>query len=175
LSSTNIYKILIATSLLIISSYISFDIDLSTLNIPISAQSLAVILISYILRLRKGMIAVGLYLLLGAVGLPVFSDFKSGLNILTGPSGGYLYGFLLSVFLMETVFVKLRGKEFWRIFTYMLVATVLILFFGGLHLSFSYNLEIVMNSGIIPFLPGAFIKILIATMIVYYLEAKNHL
>ncbi|NLD52541.1 MAG: biotin transporter BioY, partial [Clostridiales bacterium] len=61
--------------------------------IPINLALLAVYLTAFVLEGRGAMLAVGLYLLLGAVGLPVFAGFKGGLHALVGNTGGYLLGY----------------------------------------------------------------------------------
>ena len=67
--------------------------------VPFTMQTFAVFCALLLLGGRRGSLAVGLYLLLGAVGLPVFSGFKAGLGALLGPTGGYLLGFLLGALL----------------------------------------------------------------------------
>lgn len=64
--------------------------------IPFTMQTFAVFLTLLLLGGKRGTVAITLYLLLGAVGLPVFSGFRGGLAALTGPTGGYLWGFLLT-------------------------------------------------------------------------------
>lgn len=64
-------------------------------TIPFTLQSFGVCLLAALLGLRRGTLAVLIYLLLGAAGLPVFSGFKAGLGVLIGVTGGYLLGFLL--------------------------------------------------------------------------------
>lgn len=64
-------------------------------GVPITLQTLAVALCGYCLKWKYGLAAVGTYLLLGGIGLPVFSGFGGGFGWLLGPSGGFLFGFLL--------------------------------------------------------------------------------
>ena len=64
------------------------------LPVPFTLQTLALFLTLCILGGRKGTYTVGVYLLLGLVGLPVFSGFQGGAGVLLGASGGYLAGFL---------------------------------------------------------------------------------
>ena len=62
--------------------------------VPVSLSTMAVFLCVYALGLRDGCAAVGLYILLGAFGLPVFSGFSGGIAKLSGPTGGYIIGYL---------------------------------------------------------------------------------
>lgn len=67
--------------------------------IPFTMQTLAVLTVAALLGAGKGIAAVGVYLLLGAVGAPVFSGFRAGVQALVGPTGGYLIGFLFTALL----------------------------------------------------------------------------
>ena len=64
-------------------------------GVPLTLQTFAVALGGFLLGPGYGALAVGVYLLLGAAGLPVFSGFVGGLGRLAGPTGGFLWGFLL--------------------------------------------------------------------------------
>jgi biotin transport system substrate-specific component len=65
-------------------------------TVPATLQILALVLIALVMPRREAAFAVGVYLLVGAVGLPVFSGMRGGLAVLTGPTGGYLFGFLVA-------------------------------------------------------------------------------
>ena len=62
--------------------------------VPISFTNLAIYLSVFVLGMKKGTVSYIVYLLLGMVGLPVFSGFTGGLGKLAGPTGGYLAGFI---------------------------------------------------------------------------------
>lgn len=63
-------------------------------GMPLTLQTFAVALCGSVLGWRRGLASVGIYLLLGAVGLPVFASFRGGLGVLLGLTGGFLFGFL---------------------------------------------------------------------------------
>ena len=71
-----------------------FSIPVPISPVPISLTNLVICFMAYVLGARRGTAACGLYLLLGAVGMPVFGGFSGGLGTLLGPTGGYLIGFL---------------------------------------------------------------------------------
>lgn len=64
--------------------------------IPFTMQNFAVYLTLHVLGGRKGTVSVCIYLLLGAMGLPVFANFTSGIGVVIGPNGGYMMGWILS-------------------------------------------------------------------------------
>lgn len=63
--------------------------------VPITLQTFAVFLTLLLLGGRRGLIAICVYLLLGAVGLPVFTGFRGGMGVLAGATGGYIIGFMM--------------------------------------------------------------------------------
>lgn len=67
--------------------------------VPVSMQPFFVFLTGFALGPRRGAMAVGLYLLAGTLGLPVFAGGRSGLGHLFGPTGGYIFGWLAAVWL----------------------------------------------------------------------------
>lgn len=64
-------------------------------TVPVTMQSFAVCVIAALLGLRCSLWSVSLYILLGAVGAPVFALFQGGVAVLLGASGGYIFGFLI--------------------------------------------------------------------------------
>jgi len=71
-------------------------VPVGALGVPITIQTLAVMLTGLVLGAGRGFAAVGLYVLLGLAGLPIFSGGRSGLGILAGPSAGYIIAFPLA-------------------------------------------------------------------------------
>lgn len=71
--------------------------------VPFTLQTLMLVLITLILTPREAIATVGGYLLLGAIGLPVFSGLTGGFGVLLGPTGGFLMGFLAGVLLLALV------------------------------------------------------------------------
>lgn len=85
--------IFIALMAAIIAVLSQFSIPMPT-GMPLTLQTFAIALCGSVLGVRKGPAAVGVFLLLGAVGLPVFSSFRGGLGVLMGLTGGFLFGFV---------------------------------------------------------------------------------
>ena len=66
------------------------------MTVPVTMQTFAVCLVAALFGWKAGLYAVACYIMLGAVGLPVFSGFRGGFGVLLGPTGGYIAGFLLT-------------------------------------------------------------------------------
>ncbi len=82
------------TAIICVTAQISF----ATPTVPITLQILGVCLCGYTLSIKQSLAAVVTYLLMGAVGLPVFSNFRGSVQILLGPAGGFLFGFIILAF-----------------------------------------------------------------------------
>jgi biotin transport system substrate-specific component len=87
-------SILIATGALFI--YLTSLIVVPHDPVPWTGQTFGVLMVGGALGLRRGLLAVALYVLLGYVGLPFFAEGKSGASIILGPTGGYLIGFIVA-------------------------------------------------------------------------------
>lgn len=88
------------TCLLIICSFITVPFA-----VPFTLQTFAVFAALLFLGGKRGLISVALYIAMGALGLPVFSGFRGGIGHLAGPTGGYIFGFLLTA-LIYLIFEK---------------------------------------------------------------------
>ncbi|MDR3308309.1 MAG: biotin transporter BioY [Coriobacteriales bacterium] len=79
--------------------------------IPFTLQTLMLVLVVLILTPAESLVAVGGYLLLGALGLPVFAGFRGGLGVLVGPTGGFLLGFFVGTLIFALIRIALRKRE----------------------------------------------------------------
>ncbi len=98
--------------------------------VPVTLQTFAVFLAVAVLGGRRGSLAVGMYILTGAVGVPVFSGFRGGLGTLLGVTGGYIIGFLFSVLFMWGMEV-LFGKKQWVFTISMIIGLAVCYAFGS--------------------------------------------
>ncbi|HSK46573.1 MAG TPA: biotin transporter BioY [Coriobacteriia bacterium] len=89
--TTNLVTAALVAALLAASAWITIPVG----AVPVTLQVFFVVLAALLLPPRWAMASMGLYLALGAAGLPIFSGANGGLGVLLGPTGGYLWGFLL--------------------------------------------------------------------------------
>lgn len=128
--------------------------------VPISLGTLGVYLSILLIGKKKSLAAVGLYLLLGFVGLPVFANYSSGPEVLLGPSGGYLIGYLLIV-LVSSLVIRDNNQSRIKTFLALGLGTVFCYFLGTLYLSYQASLDFKASLlvGVLPFIPGDTLKI----------------
>ena len=98
--------------------------------VPITGQTLAVFLVALTLGWRLGGAAVGLYLLEGALGLPVFAGFSGGIAKFAGPTGGFLIGFLVAALAIGWLAERGWTRNVLLTAAAMLIGTVLIYALG---------------------------------------------
>lgn len=140
-----------------------FSILLPFSPIPLSLGTLAIYFCVLVLGMKKGTLSVVLYLLLGLVGLPVFSGFTGGIGKLLGPTGGYIVGYVLLALVCGFFADRFPNRKvFWLLG--ILLGTALCYLFGTLWLSYQASLTFsqALLSSVVPFLPGDMIKIALA-------------
>ncbi len=135
--------------------------------VPVVLQNLFVFLAGLLLGSRWGVASVGVYLLAGALGLPVFAGGIGGIGRLAGPTGGYLVGFLPAVFVIGLITEKAKDGVLIEVMA-MVCGTVIIYLFGvtWLKLLTRMTLSKTLAIGLYPFLLGDSIKIAAAVPIV---------
>lgn len=149
------------TALIIVGGYISFPIPLSP--VPIVLADFFAMLAGLFLGASPGGACVGLFLFLGALGLPVFAGGKSGLAVLFGPTGGFLFGYLVCAIVIGLISQKGKASFFKNLVA--LIAGNIIIYGMGvpwLKLFLKLSWEKALAFGLLPFTPGIIIKIIIA-------------
>lgn len=134
------------------------------LLVPIVLQNLLVVLAGLLLGPLQGGAAVLLFLVLGALGFPVFSGGHGGLAWFAGPTGGYLFGYLAAAPLAGFI---AKGRRVGPIFVASFASFALILLIGALRLKFFKNMgwEAAFLGGILPFVIGDSVKALLAALL----------
>lgn len=155
---------------IIFSSQVSFGIPWMESAAPATLQTLVLSLIVYFFPKKEVYLAILLFILLGVLGLPVFADGACCMETMTGNSGGYIYGFFLAALILKSFFDQLKSSNSGKLL-YILLYTLIVLLFGFIHLSFRIGMNSAFAYGILPFLPGAVAKILIAWSIIAIFES----
>ena len=136
--------------------------------IPLSLATFAVYLAGAVTGKKYGTTAVGLYLLIGIIGVPVFSGFSGGFQKLAGVTGGYLIGYLPCAFLSGIGAERAEKKERkWLLPVMMTVGTAVLYAIGTAWFMIQTGnaLGAALSLCVIPFLPGDAVKILAAAIL----------
>lgn len=131
--------------------------------VPVTGQTFAVLLIGALYGSRLGAATVLAYLLEGAAGLPVFAQFGGGIHVLGGLTGGYLLGFLPAAFIVGRLADAGWDRRPGSAAIAMLIGTIVLYVPGLIQLAFFVGVDRVFTLGLVPFLPGAIVKIALAT------------
>ncbi len=137
-----------------------FAVPLPFSPVPVTGQTIGIILAALLLDKRTAVISVLAYLLLGAAGAPVFSMARGGLYMITGPTGGYLWGFLPAAYLASKISKNSLGYSIHKAALGAIAAMAVIYFCGSLQLALimGYTPLQVILVGVIPFLAADLIK-----------------
>ncbi len=164
-------QIALCVALLCISSYLVIPLPFTP--VVLSMHTVAVNITGLLLRPRHAFLAVCLYLLMGLIGLPVFSGGTAGPDKLLGPIGGFYFGFLFAA----TAISLLKGKKalLWR---YILITICIgipiqhcfAILFMGFYNKISVLAALSMVS--LPFLPGDILKCIGASIIALALKKQ---
>jgi biotin transport system substrate-specific component len=149
-------SVIVASLFIAVCSQI--QIPLPFTPVPLSGGTLGVLYAGALLGSRRGAAAVGLYLLEGFAGLPVFSGGAAGIVHLLGPTGGYLVGFPVGAFMTGLLAERGWDRTPGRAFLAMLAGSLPIFAFGLLGLSRFVPASTLLAQGLWPFVPGDLLK-----------------
>ena len=163
---TNDFVYVLLTS--IIGSFllaISSKVQIPLTPVPVTLQTLVLLVMSMFLGWRGALGATSLYLFQGAIGLPVFAH-GGGFIILFGPTGGYLFGFLIASLVVGYLAERGWDKSVVLTFTSMTIGTLIIYLFGVIWLSYLKDLNTALVFGLLPFITPDILKICLGTCLV---------
>ncbi|WP_394273379.1 biotin transporter BioY [Butyricicoccus sp.] len=134
--------------------------------VPISFTNLAVYLAIYVLGCKRGTVSYIVYLLIGLVGVPVFSGFTGGVGKLFGPTGGYLIGFIFMALICGWFIDRFECKLV-PSFAGMVLGTIVCYIFGTVWLAYQAGMSFyaALAAGVLPFIVGDLAKMVVAAII----------
>ena len=145
-------------------------------TVPFTMQTFAVFFVLSALGGRRGTTAIVIYVLLGAVGIPVFAHFTSGIGILLGSTGGYIVGFIF-MGLVYWLIVHFFGKKLWVESLAMVIGLAVCYAFGTAWFMIVYTqangavgLGLVLAWCVIPFIIPDLIKLGLALALAWRLS-----
>lgn len=159
------------TALMAAVTAVTAQIVIPLFSVPFTLQVFAVVLAGLLLGPRYGALAMAIYLLVGAVGMPVFAGFKGGLGIVLGPTGGYLISYPLAAAIAglaaHTAANAMRSRALWVSIIMGTAALLVIYAFGMTWLMFVAQLPflIALAQGVLPFVAFDLIKVGLAALV----------
>ncbi len=167
ITDKRICQVLALVSFVVLTALSAFvRIPLPFTPVPLTLQTFFVLLSGALLGKRLGLFTQGVYLLSGLIGLQVFTGLGSGILYLLGPTGGYVFGFLLAAFFAGSLFAK-EKQGVAAIFFKFLFCDFIILFSGmfWLKIILACSLTQAFLLGVLPFVFGDMLKVILATAV----------
>ena len=158
------FTLIIGGSLLIaLSAQVAIPIG----PVPITMQTLAVLLVGALLGSRRGALSVLVYLTEGVMGFPFFAGGAAGAAYLAGPTGGYLIGFVFAAFVTGSLTERGWDRHVETTVAAMLLGSIVFYVFALARLSLlpGWDFEKALRLGLYPFIPGDLAKIALAATI----------
>lgn len=156
----------LSAALIAICSWISIP-----LTVPITLQTMGICLVSALFGMKRGTLATVVYIILGAVGVPVFQGFTSGVGVIAGSTGGYIIGFIFTALIVGFASDKFKGKLIPLILS-MVIGILVCYAFGTAWFAVVYAREntpatigTILGWCVIPFLIPDAVKIAVAALL----------
>ena len=155
---------LVFTAALFVAVFAQVKIPLSFTPIPLTGQTFAVLLVGAILGSKRGATSLIFYIAMGAFGLPFFAGGASGFAYLSGATLGYLFGFVAAAYLVGKLAEQGLGRSGRTSLIPFLAGTLVIYLFGVGWMSILFGIEKAIGLGVLPFLIGDAIKLILAAL-----------
>lgn len=172
-SARDMANIAMSTALISVCAWVSVPSA-----VPFTMQTFAVFLAAGVLGSRRALAAVSLYILLGAIGLPVFAGMQGGLGVLVGATGGYISGFLPAAFIAG---LRHSGKRDGMVDIILMILGLLVCYtFGTLWYALGYlggmeGIGAALTVCVLPYVIPDLLKILLAAVVARRLRAAVRL
>jgi biotin transport system substrate-specific component len=156
----------LSAALIAVCSWIAIPLP----SVSITLQTMGVVLVSALFGAKRGTLATIVYILIGAIGLPVFSNFKGGIGVLAGSTGGYIIGFIFTAIIVGVVADK--TNKVWALVVSMVAGILVCYAFGTAWFAYVYAktsgaqpLMTILGWCVFPFLLPDAAKIVVATIL----------
>lgn len=164
-------KVLVLCALFAALTAVCAQISIPMWPVPITLSLLPVLLCAALMKKQHAALAMVVYMVMGLIGLPVFSGLSGGPAKLFGTTGGYIIGYIPCAFLASLVIEK-WGRAYWKQCLAMALGVVVCYAFGTVWFMVTRHIGLweSLTMCVIPFLPGDLIKILLAAFLAGRLE-----
>lgn len=165
------------TDMVLVSLFVAVMIICAQIAVPVgmvpfTMQTMSVLVAAALLGCKRGLTSIAVYILLGAIGLPVFAGFKGGVGVLAGPTGGYIVGFLF-VGLIVGLVVEKFGRKFSVLILSMSAGVLLCYVFGTLWFAVSTGTDFLsaLMVCVVPYVVTDVLKIVVSALLASRLNA----
>lgn len=159
----------LSVAILAVCAWISVPVG----AIPITMQTMGVCVVAGLFGIKRGTISVLSYLILGAIGVPVFSNFQGGIGYLAGATGGFAIGFLLTAIIIGMAVEKWNNKPIATALS-MVIGVIACYCFGSMWFALVYSnsasIGAVVTTCVLPFVVPDIIKIALSVLLVQKLK-----
>ncbi len=153
--------------------FLMAQVNIPLTPVPITLQTVGVMIIGLIFSYRNALNSTILYVSLGIAGFPLFMKLNSGMGYFLGPTGGYLVGFILAAATMAKIREYLVQEKLMHLILICFLGNCIIYIIGVSWLAiFLGDFKIAIFTGVFPFIIPGLIKIIVLSLIIYFL--KNH-
>lgn len=168
LTTKSLTKMAVCLAIICISAYISFPIPFTV--VPFTCLTLTLLLAAFLFSPKNTLIIMVTYILIGAIGLPVFAGGSGGASALVSPAGGYLWGFIISYPVAS--YLKGNKNSIKRFFLAGLITIPINYTCGVAMLCFVMKLSIIegIMLGAVPFILGDVVKVFISSYLAVHLR-----
>jgi biotin transport system substrate-specific component len=159
---TDVLLVLAGAGFVALAAQVSFELPFTP--VPITGQTFAVLLVGASFGALLGLASLGLYLFVGALGAPIYAEGNQGWEILSGPTGGYIVGFVLAAGAIGWLAQRRWDRRFSSAVAAMLTGNVVIYLVGLPWLAQDQGLGFAatMELGLAPFVVGDLLKLYLA-------------
>ena len=143
--------------------------------VPISMGLFGIMLAAGVLGLKRGVISVAVFILIGAIGLPVFTGFRGGISVLAGPTGGYIWSYVPMTALIGLLTLKTpqdKRRAMLMYFSAFLAGTALCYAMGTLQFMYvqAVGFKAALAACVLPFIPVDILKAAAASYLSYAIK-----
>ena len=157
---TKVLTVIVCSLILVLSAKIKVDLY----PVPMTLQPLAILMIAMLCGRNISVATVSLYLFQGMIGLPVFA-YGGGLPYLMGPTGGFLFGFLMASLIVGELADRGWGKFLFKSVLAMMLGMLTIYTFGIIQLGMINGFQFAIIKSMHPFIVGDFYKLVLASIL----------